>query len=115
MSDCVFCKIIRGEIPGKFIHRDPEWVAFYDIHPKAPVHVLIIPVSHIESVAQVHDSDCELMGKLLLASKKIAEKLKINKDGFKLIINNGRGAGQMVYHLHIHLLGGWGKNPEWQV
>lgn len=115
MTDCIFCKIIRGEIPGKFVHRESEWVAFYDISPKAPVHVLIVPTSHIESIVDVHDSDGVLLGNLLLATKKIAQKLKIDKSGFKLIVNNGRGSGQIVAHLHIHLLGGWGKNPEWNV
>lgn len=115
MTECIFCKIIKGEIPGKFVHRDENIVAFYDISPKAPVHVLVLPVKHMESMKDLEDTDKDMAGQLMIAVKKIAEKLNIAEEGYKVVINNGSGAGQLVFHLHIHLLGGWRKSPNWQV
>ncbi len=115
MSDCLFCKIIKGEIPGKFVYKDERVVAFSDINPKAPVHILVLPVKHIESVNEISNNDKDLMGELLLKVKEIARKLGIDKSGYKLIANNGKGAGQLIFHLHFHLLGGWNEKPEWEV
>lgn len=115
MSDCIFCKIIKGEIPGKFAYQDAQIVAFQDINPKAPIHVLVVPVKHLESIREINDEDKDLMGELLLKVKKIAQKLGIDKSGYKLVANNGEGAGQLVFHLHFHLLGGWSDNPKWEV
>lgn len=115
MSDCLFCKIIKGEIPAKFIYQDGTLVAFHDINPKAPVHVLIVPVKHFESLQHVKEEDKDFLGQLMLAVQKIAQKTGIAKDGYKVVMNNGEGSGQIVFHLHIHLLGGWRKSPEWQV
>ena len=115
MDQCIFCKILKGEIPGKFVHRDENIVAFYDINPKAPVHVLVLPVKHLESLNNLQDTDKDLVGQLMISVKKIAEKLKIADHGYKVVINNGSGAGQLVFHLHIHLLGGWRQSPHWQV
>lgn len=112
MNDCIFCKIIAGEIPGKFVYRDEKSAAFYDISPKAPVHVLVVPVTHIESLAQVNDDDKELLGNLMLNIKSVAQKTGIDKTGFKVIANNGEGSGQLVPHLHFHVLGGWGEKPK---
>lgn len=115
MSDCLFCRIIRGEIPGKFVYRDEATVAFYDINPKAPVHVLIMPVKHFKSLQDVGKEDKDLLGQLMLTVREIAEKLGIAKDGYKIVSNNGRESGQLVFHLHIHLLGGWERVSGWQV
>ncbi len=115
MSDCIFCKIIKGEIPGKFVYKDAQIAAFHDINPKAPIHVLVVPVKHLESIREINDEDKYLMGEVLLKVKNIAQKLGIDKSGYKLISNNGKGAGQLVFHLHFHLLGGWGGNPKWNV
>ena len=115
MSDCLFCKIIKGEIPGKFVYKDKEMVAFYDINPKAPVHVLIVPVKHLESLREVKVEDRELLGKLMIAVHKIAQQLNIAGDGYKVVINNGEGSGQLVFHLHLHLLGGWRERANWKV
>lgn len=115
MTECIFCKIIKGEIPGKFVYRDEDITAFYDINPKAPVHVLVLPVKHMESLIDLQDTDKDLAGQLMISVKKIAEKLKIAEEGYKVVINNGSGAGQLVFHLHIHLLGGWRESPKWEV
>lgn len=115
MSDCIFCKIINGELPSKKVYEDKNLVVFHDISPKAPVHVLVAPVKHVESIREVEDEDKNLMGELILAIKKIAQKLGIDKSGYKVVINNGQGSGQLVFHLHFHVLGGWGDNPKWNV
>lgn len=115
MSDCLFCKIIKGEIPGKFAYQDSQIVAFHDINPKAPVHVLVVPVKHIESINEINSEDKDLMGELLLKVKELSRKLGIDESGYKLVANNGKAAGQLVFHLHFHLLGGWSDNPKWEV
>lgn len=104
--DCIFCKIITREIPAKIVYEDSEILAFPDIHPVAPVHILIIPKRHIESVNNLTDSDGELAGKLILAAKKIAEDLNISENGYKLLIRTGADGGQEVAHIHLHLIGG---------
>jgi len=108
MADCLFCKIIKGQIKTDFVYQDKDIVAFKDIHPKAPVHILIIPKKHIDKLQDVRDNDRELLGTILLTIKKIAEKLKIDK-GYKIIVNCGSQGGQEIFHLHFHLLGGWRK------
>lgn len=115
MLSCIFCKIIKGEIPGKFVYRDDDFVAFHDINPKAPVHILVVPVRHIESLIDVKSDDKELLGELILKVHDIAQKLEIAKSGYKLVVNNGEASGQLVFHLHVHLLGGWKKKVNWQV
>lgn len=115
MSECIFCKVIKGELPSKKVYEDKNLVSFYDISPKAPVHVLVVPVKHVESIREINDEDKNLMGELILAVKKIAQKLGIDKSGYKVVVNNGEGSGQLVFHLHLHLLGGWGKSPGWNV
>ena len=115
MSDCIFCKIIKGQLPAKIVYQDKNIIAFHDIHPKAPVHVLVIPRKHIKSLQEIEETDKNLMGELLLAVKKVAAKLKIKDSGFKLVINNGEDSGQLVFHLHLHLLGGWKKKSHWKV
>ncbi len=106
MAYCVFCKIAKGEIPIKALYDDGGIIAFTDKHPMAPVHVVIIPKEHIPSVADFEPRHEKIAGKMLMAAKKIAEDLKINKDGYKLLIRTGRNGGQEIDHVHLHLLGG---------
>lgn len=106
-SDCIFCRIISGKSPAKFVYKDNDLVAFHDLKPDAPVHVLIVPVEHIESVNTLEERHCAVVSKMILKAKEIAEELCIKESGYKLVINVGRGAGQVVFHLHIHLIGGW--------
>jgi histidine triad (HIT) family protein len=106
MNNCVFCKIANKEISAEFLYEDELVVAFRDAHPIAPVHVLVIPKKHIESVADISENDEKLMGRLILAAKKIAEDLKISKNGYKLLIRVGEYGGQEVKHVHLHLIGG---------
>jgi len=104
--DCIFCKIARGEIQSNLIYQDETAVAFPDTNPKAPVHLLIIPRKHIESVADLAGDEEKLMGHLILVANKLAQEQGISDTGYRLVINCGPHGGQMVAHLHIHLLGG---------
>ncbi len=115
MTDCIFCKIIKGELPSKIVYRDKDVVAFYDINPKAPVHILVVPVKHIVSLQNIGSREGKLLGTLLIRVEKVAQKLCLSADGYKVVINNGRSAGQLIDHLHVHLLGGWKKSPDWEV
>jgi len=101
MTD-IFCKIIAGEIPSTTIAEGEDWIAIYDIHPKAPVHALVIPKKHVE----FQDVDATLAGTLLLGVWEIAQKLGIDKNGFRVMINHGEHGSQEVPHLHLHILGG---------
>ena len=105
MNECLFCKIAAGEIPSKKCFEDEDVLAFYDIDPKAPVHVLIIPKKHIASVADTDESDFMLYARIFSAAKKLAEELGLEK-GYRIVTNIGKDAGQAVAHLHFHLLGG---------
>ena len=105
MSDtCLFCRIVRREIPAKVIHEDEHTLAFRDIDPKAPTHVLIIPKQHIATLNDA--TDATVMGRLLVAAKDIAAAEGIADVGYRMVINCGAGAGQTVFHVHLHLLGG---------
>ncbi len=104
--DCIFCKIIKKEIPANVIYEDDDVIAFKDINPIAPVHVLIIPKHHFVSVVEINEGDIAVMGKLVWVAKKIAEDLKISDGGYKLLIRVGKNGGQEVSHLHMHLVGG---------
>jgi histidine triad (HIT) family protein len=105
MSDCLFCKIRDGEIPAAIVYEDEHLLAFNDIAPKAPVHVLVIPRKHISSLNQADDSDRELMGHMMLTIPKIAQQLGLT-DGYRTILNTENGGGQEVFHIHFHILGG---------
>lgn len=105
MSDCVFCRIVRGEAQARIIYQDEDVTAFHDAGPQAPVHVLIVPNRHIVGVAQVEPADEAVLGKLFSVARHIAEEMGI-VDGHRLVVNNGPLAGQSVFHLHVHLLGG---------
>ena len=105
MSDCLFCKILAGEIPSDKIYEDDKMYVFKDIYPKADVHLLAIPRVHIESLNEVQNEHDEIMAHMIKQLPKLAKEQGL-KDGFRTIINTGKGGGQIVYHLHIHLLGG---------
>jgi len=105
MSDTIFGKIIRGEIPSEFIYEDDNCVAINDVNPRAPVHVLVIPKRGIPRLVDARAEDQELLGHLMLAAGKVAEQLGV-AEAFRLVINNGSGAGQTVFHLHLHILAG---------
>jgi len=104
--DCVFCKIARKEIPADIVYEDDDIIAFRDAHPIAPVHILLIPKKHIESIADITKQDTLLMGKLIVTAKKIASDLKISEKGYKLLFRVGEHGGQEVGHIHLHLIGG---------
>lgn len=105
MDDCIFCKIGRKEIPAKMVYEDKEIFAFEDLHPQAPSHVLICPRKHLVALTDAAPEDASVLGNLQLVASRIARDRKLT-DGYRTVINNGRGAGQSVFHLHLHLLGG---------
>jgi histidine triad (HIT) family protein len=106
MTQCLFCRIIRKEIPGRIVHENDSVIAFEDINPQAPVHFLVVPKKHIDSVSHLSKADQELMGSLFLIINDLAKMSRLAKDGFRTVINTGPSGGQTVYHLHVHLLGG---------
>ena len=110
MSDSIFTKIKNKEIPGNIVHEDDICFAIEDINPQAPVHILIIPIKEIEKVSDASEEDINLLGHLLHVSKKIAQDHSL-ENNYRLIINNGAGAGQSVFHIHVHLLGG--RSLDW--
>lgn len=105
MADCIFCKIASGEVRSRIVYEDGDTLAFSDLNPQAPTHILIIPRRHIARLSSAGEEDGELLGKLQLAAIKTAQLLKV-ENAFRLVTNNGRGAGQAVDHLHYHLLAG---------
>jgi len=105
MSDCIFCKIARGEIPSKKVYEDADLFAFHDINPVAPVHFMVIPRMHLASLAEADDSHAAMLGKMLVLAPKLALQLGLD-NGFRTVINTGRGGGQEVFHLHMHIIGG---------
>ena len=103
---CIFCRIIAGEIPGSILYRDDQVTAFNDARPIAPVHVLVIPNRHIASLADATPTDENLLGHLLLVGRQMAVQEGVEKSGYRLVINTGPDAGQSVFHLHLHMIGG---------
>jgi len=106
MTDCLFCRIINGELPSTIVYENKSFIAFDDIDKKAPVHILIVPKAHIDSVAAMTDEDLDLMHDLMEAARDIARQKGISESGYRLVINTGEDGGQTVSHLHMHLLGG---------
>lgn len=104
--NCLFCRIINGEVPANIIYQDEDIIAFDDIHPKAPEHKLIIPRKHIATVNDLSLEDMDLMGKMTLVAQKLTRDLNIAESGYRISINCNKDGGQMVYHLHMHLMGG---------
>lgn len=105
-DDCLFCKLIRGEIQSKMVFEDDRICAFHDINPIAPTHILVIPKKHITTVACVEPEDADLMGLLILKANQIAEEQGLKEKGFRYVINTGDDGGQSVFHMHLHILGG---------
>ncbi len=105
MTDCLFCRIVRGDAPAAIVHRDDDVIAFHDTNPQAPTHILVIPTRHIASVAALAEADRELAGHLLLTAARIADQIGLQK-GYRLVTSIGRQGGQHVDHLHLHILGG---------
>ncbi len=111
MSDCLFCKMISGEIKPDTVYEDNDVLAFRDINAQAPTHVLVIPKRHIATINDLNSDDAELVGKLYLAAKQVAQQDGIADDGFRTVMNCNAAAGQTVFHIHLHLLGG--RNMSW--
>ncbi len=111
MNDCLFCRIAAKKIPAKIIYEDADTVAFEDINPQAPVHVLIIPKKHISTTLEIAEEDKGLIGHLFRVAAKIAGEKGIAERGFRLVVNTNSEAGQTVYHIHLHLLGG--RHMHW--
>jgi len=105
MSHCLFCKIADGDIPAKKVYEDEDFVAFHDIHPKAPVHLLVIPRHHVASLADAEEQDVGLLGLLMDCVRRVAAQEKLDA-GYRVVINVREGGGQEVFHLHVHILGG---------
>ncbi len=106
-EDCLFCKIVNREIPSEFLYEDDEFVVFRDINPHAPIHLLIVPKKHIRSINDLEDHESALVGKMFLVAKQMAKAEGVNESGYKLLFNVEKGGGQVIFHLHLHLIGGW--------
>lgn len=111
MSDCIFCKIVAGDIPSHKLYEDEQVVAFHDIHPIAPVHFMLVPKLHVASLADCEDGQRDLLGHLLLLAPRLAKAQGLDA-GFRTMINTGRGGGQEVFHLHVHVFGGGATLPK---
>jgi histidine triad (HIT) family protein len=106
MSDCIFCKIIKKEIPAKIIYEDDKVIAFEDINPQAPVHLLIVPIKHIPTLLDLKIEDNQLIGHIFLTANNLAKNKGISVSGFRAVFNCNKDAGQAVYHIHLHIFGG---------
>jgi histidine triad (HIT) family protein len=106
MSECIFCQIAAGKVPARFVHQDDEIVAFHDLNPQAPTHVLLIPRRHIATLLDAGPEDVPLLGRLQHTAVEVARQLGLEDDGFRLVTNCLEAAGQSVFHVHLHLLGG---------
>jgi len=105
-KDCIFCQIVSGKLPTRFRYEDDDIIAFDDINPNAPIHVLVIPKVHIEKLSDTKSTHQKLLGKLIYRCKLLAKDLNIDDSGYRIVINNGKWGGQIIPHLHVHLLGG---------
>jgi histidine triad (HIT) family protein len=106
-SDCIFCKIINQEIPTEFLKEEDDLVVFKDIHPLAPVHLLIVPKNHIRSINDLTDEDRPVLSSLIMTAREMAKQMGVNESGYRIFFNVEKGGGQEVFHLHLHLIGGW--------
>lgn len=109
--ECIFCKIANKELASEIVYENERIVVFKDIHPKAPIHLLVVPKKHIESIQTLKEEDKELIGEIFLVAKRVAEDLNFAHQGYKLLFNVGRGAGQLIEHLHLHILSGGYLKP----
>jgi histidine triad (HIT) family protein len=110
LMTCIFCHIVAHELPAEILYEDEELAVFKDINPEAPVHLLIVPRKHIDSINALDEKNVGVVSKMVLAAKRMAEQHGV-QSGYRLMMNNGREAGQVVYHLHMHFMGGWGRKP----
>ena len=108
-KDCIFCKIVNGEMSTKFLYENDTLVVFKDINPVAPVHLLIVPRKHIRSINDLTEEDREIVSETIIAGRDMAKQEGVSESGYKLLFNVERGGGQIIFHLHLHLLGGWRK------
>lgn len=106
MEDCIFCKIINGDIPSKKVYEDDKVYAFYDIQPAAPVHVLVVPKEHIANVNEIDENNADIIAYIFTVINKLVKELGISETGYRIINNCGKDGGQTVHHLHFHILGG---------
>jgi histidine triad (HIT) family protein len=106
MSDCLFCKIVSGEIPAKVVHQDADTVAFVDVNPQAPTHLLVVPRKHVPTMNELAPEDDALVGKMYRVAAQLAKKNGIAERGWRAVMNANREAGQTVFHIHLHVLGG---------
>lgn len=106
MSDCIFCRIVKNTIPARRAYEDEQCLVFEDINPQAPVHLLVIPKRHLSSLAEAQESDSDLIGHLLITCAQMAREREMENSGYRVVANTGPGAGQSVFHLHFHVLGG---------
>ena len=109
-NDCLLCKIINKEIPSDFIYEDDRVVVFRDINPQAPVHLLIVPKKHIRSINDIIDEDLGVISEMIMTARDMAKKESVAESGYKLFFNVEKGGGQIIFHLHLHLIGGWKQN-----
>ena len=107
LQNCIFCKIVQGQAPADFLYKNDSLVVFKDIHPHAPVHLLIVPRRHIRSINDIDAADAEIVSEMILTGKQMAKQSGISASGYKLLFNVEKGGGQVIFHLHLHLLGGW--------
>ena len=108
-KDCLFCKISHGQMGTDFLFENDNLVVFRDINPHAPVHLLIVPKRHIRSINDLTESDNEILAEMIVTARQMAKKEKVNASGYKLLFNVEKGGGQVIFHLHLHLIGGWDK------
>ena len=106
MSECLFCRIVGRQVPAQIVAEEPEFMAFRDINPQAPTHLLIVPKEHIATLADLTDQTSALAGKAMLLANRLAKEQGITEQGYRVVVNCGSGAGQSVFHIHWHLLGG---------
>jgi len=107
--ECLFCKIVNREIPSDFLYEDDTYVVFKDINPAAPVHLLLVPKKHIRSINDITPEDKDILSGLFMVARKMAKEQGVNESGYKLLFNVEKGGGQEIFHIHLHLIGGWEK------
>ena len=108
-SDCLFCKIVNRESSSEFLYEDDDYVVFKDINPAAPVHLLVVPKKHIRSINDLQKGDESIVAGLFMIAKDMAKEQGVNESGYKLLFNVEKGGGQVIFHIHLHLIGGWEK------
>ncbi len=109
-NNCLFCKIVNREVPSEFLYEDDGFVVFRDINPHSPVHLLIVPKRHIRSINDIEERDKDTIARMFMIAKEMAKKEGVHQSGYKLLFNVEEGGGQVIFHLHLHLLGGWKRD-----